>query len=111
MERLVASELLKTSQGASAGPSISQLKVMPFALMRMVRPLCVGSINAHQPQLLCKDSKQSIAALCRRGQHVAVKCLAMFRHEVDDEQNDVKLEDPVVAVTGQTHPSIDVVDR
>src|SRR5260370_13204473 len=38
MERLVASELRKTGQGALGGPSISQLKVMPFALMRMVRP-------------------------------------------------------------------------
>src|SRR5215831_17358449 len=36
MERLVASELLNTSHGAPAGPSISQLKVMPFALIRAI---------------------------------------------------------------------------
>ena len=35
MERLVASELLNMIQGAPSGPSISQLKVMPFALIRM----------------------------------------------------------------------------
>ena len=35
MERLVASELLNMIQGAPSGPSISQLKVMPFVLIRI----------------------------------------------------------------------------
>src|SRR6185437_7701763 len=43
MDRSVASELLKTSQGASAGPSTRQWNVMPLALTSLDSDIAVVS--------------------------------------------------------------------
>src|SRR5260370_5391393 len=87
MERLVASELRKTSQGAPAGPSISQLKVMPFAVMRMVRPR-LYSTGASGPA--CARRRRNVA---RR----APRRTSLVRGDIRPERVGMRHGDDIVA--------------
>src|SRR5215475_7167566 len=72
MERLHASELLRTSQGAPSWPSTSQLNVIPFAFTRIGSSSSTGALRRGSGgggEKTLEQGEQRPGRLCRHHVH------------------------------------------